>query len=151
NARWHQYEPVNRDNARAGAKMAFGRYADPIYRFADADVVVSLDSDFLMWSAGKLRYAREFARRRKTSPEENANRMNRLYVFEASLTITGAKADQRFRVRASEVPAVARSLAETLTAGAAANANDGLPYSQLAEDLLQHQGRCIVLAGDGQP
>ena len=43
--------------------MAFGRYVDVQYRFDDADVIVSLDSDFLMWQPGKLRYARAFARR----------------------------------------------------------------------------------------
>src|SRR5262249_37296783 len=28
NAVWHQYEAVNDDNARAGARLAFGRYVD---------------------------------------------------------------------------------------------------------------------------
>src|SRR5262249_9202236 len=43
-AAWHQYEPVNHDNSRAGAKLAFGKVVDPRYRFEDADIIVSLDS-----------------------------------------------------------------------------------------------------------
>src|SRR5437588_446183 len=45
-AKWHRYEPVHRDSARAGSQMAFGAYYDPLYDFSPADVVVSLDADF---------------------------------------------------------------------------------------------------------
>src|SRR5207244_1672114 len=34
NARWYQYDPVNNDNARAGSRMAFGEYLDPVYHLA---------------------------------------------------------------------------------------------------------------------
>src|SRR5690606_14205067 len=33
-ARWVQWEPTPRDNARAGAKLAFGEYVEPVYDFA---------------------------------------------------------------------------------------------------------------------
>src|SRR5579862_497631 len=46
-AKWHQYEPCGRHSARAGAMLAFGRSVNTIYRFDRADVIVSLDSDFL--------------------------------------------------------------------------------------------------------
>src|SRR5437868_15004358 len=46
-ARWHQWEAVNRDNARAGAQMAFGEVVEPQYKFEDADVILPLDADFL--------------------------------------------------------------------------------------------------------
>ncbi|HEV3060194.1 MAG TPA: TAT-variant-translocated molybdopterin oxidoreductase, partial [Vicinamibacterales bacterium] len=51
-ARWHQWDPASRDNARAGAKLAFGQYVDAQYRFDPADVVVALDSDFLASGPG---------------------------------------------------------------------------------------------------
>jgi len=31
-ARWHQWDPASRENARAGAKLAFGEYVDAHYR-----------------------------------------------------------------------------------------------------------------------
>jgi molybdopterin-containing oxidoreductase family iron-sulfur binding subunit len=46
-AKWHQYEPVNRDNSRNGAVMAFGQPVNTTYRFDLAQRVLSLDADFL--------------------------------------------------------------------------------------------------------
>jgi len=66
-ARWHQWEPVNRDNARAGQRMALGSYLEPQYQLEKADVIVALDADFLSGPIfpGHLKLARDFASRRK--------------------------------------------------------------------------------------
>ena len=64
-ARWHQWDPASRDNARAGARLAFGEYVDAQYRFDRADVILSLDADFLGCGPGSLRYARDFVARRR--------------------------------------------------------------------------------------
>src|ERR1700687_3522055 len=64
-AKWHVYEPVNRDNVLEGAKLAFGQPVETRYDFSKADVIVSLDADFL--PAGfpaTPRYIRDFAKRR---------------------------------------------------------------------------------------
>ena len=61
-AKWIQWEPVNRDNARAGARTAFGQYVEPLYDLTKADVILSLDSDFLSSEgAHNLYYMRQFA------------------------------------------------------------------------------------------
>src|SRR5207302_543038 len=98
-ARWHQWEAVNRDNARAGAQMAFGEVLEAQYKFEDADVILSLDADFLCSGSNPsfLRDARSFAKRRKVA--ESA--MSRLYVAESMLTATGGKADHRIPLKAS--------------------------------------------------
>src|SRR5215213_1339776 len=46
-ARWHQYQPANGDNARAGAVAAFGQPVNVTYKFDLAQRVLSLDADFL--------------------------------------------------------------------------------------------------------
>src|SRR3984957_12461486 len=46
-AKWHAYEPINRDNVVEGAKLAFGEPVETRYDFSKADVVVALDADFL--------------------------------------------------------------------------------------------------------
>ncbi len=46
-AKWHVYEPISRDNVVEGAKMAFGEPVEPRYDLSKADVIVSLDADFL--------------------------------------------------------------------------------------------------------
>src|SRR5437867_11182085 len=43
-AKWHQYEPVNRDHACAVAIMAFGQDVNMIYDFSKADRILSLGS-----------------------------------------------------------------------------------------------------------
>src|SRR5436189_2794800 len=92
-AKWHQYEPVNHDNARAGAVMAFGQPVNTIYDFSKAERILSLGSDFLASFPGSLRYARDYAARRRVS--EGRNEMSRLYVIESTPSITGANADHR--------------------------------------------------------
>ena len=59
-ARWHSYQPVNRDNAAAGARQAFGRPVNAVYDFSRAQVILSIDSNFLVEEPGSLRYARQF-------------------------------------------------------------------------------------------
>ena len=142
-ARWHQYEPVNHDNSRGGAQLAFGKYVDTQYRFEDADLILSLDSDFLSWQPGHLAYARKFARRRKIAPGERT--MNRLYVVESSFTITGAMADHRFPVRSSEIAGLAKALADQSLSG------EPSWLGQVVQDLAEHRGRSIVIAGETQP
>ncbi|HEV3204855.1 MAG TPA: hypothetical protein VGY77_10745, partial [Gemmataceae bacterium] len=159
-AQWHQYEPAGRDMARAGSRLAFGQYVNSYCRFDRADVVLSLDADFLAPGPGHLRYVRDFTAKRKVraaaGPAESAQ-MNRLYVVECTPTITGAKADHRLPMRAGEIEAFARALAAQLddslkpVAGAAVRPNAAEFLRDLAFDLKSHRGSSIVLAGDQQP
>ena len=72
-ARWHQFEPVSRDTVRAGARLAFGETVNTIHRVDAADVIVSLGSDFLTTGPGAVRYAREFASRRRAETPATAH------------------------------------------------------------------------------
>src|SRR5206468_11345835 len=90
-AKWHYWEPVNRDNVYEGARMAFGQPVETTYKLEAADVIVSLDADFLSAGfPGTTRYARDFAKRR----DPDSELMSRLYVIERTPSATGAKADQ---------------------------------------------------------
>jgi molybdopterin-containing oxidoreductase family iron-sulfur binding subunit len=143
--KWHVYEPINQDNVKAGIKAAFGKELHPVYHFDRADVIVSLDSNFLHEEPGHVQYARDFVSRRRVTNKveedadgnpvlkKNAGELNRLYVIESTPTITGAKADHRFPVPAAAVEGVARQLAaavgvdgvnETPSAWVQAIAND---------------------------
>ena len=150
-AKWHQYEPLNRDTVREGSKLAFGEYVNTVYHFDRADVIVSLDADFLSAGPGAVRYARDFAdKRRVTGPEST---MNRLYVAESTPTVTGAMADHRVPMRARDVEAFARALAEGLGVKGA-NPAAPAPVSWIpafVRDLQNHRGTSIVIAGEQQP
>jgi len=154
NAKWHQFEPVNRDNIFEGAKIAFGEIVETQFHFENAKIILSLDSDFLNSHPNSVRYARDFAgRRRARFPQ---NEMSRLYVVESSPSVTGSNADHRLPLRAGEIENFARALAEKL--GAVSNSKFKIQNSKfenwiaaLAEDLLQNRGESIVIAGENQP
>jgi MoCo/4Fe-4S cofactor protein with predicted Tat translocation signal len=118
-AKWHQWEPAVSDGAREGGKLAFGRYVNSVYRVDKADVILSLDSDFLSSGPGHVRYMKEFYRRRKLSGPSDT--MNRLYVVEPTPSVTGATADHRLPLRASQVESFARALAAKLGLGGSAS------------------------------
>ena len=159
-AKWHQYEPVGRgDGARAGAQLAFGQIVEPVYRFENADVILSLDADFLQARPGTLRYIREYARRRYA--EGGQANFNRLYMVESMATPTGAKADHRLPLRSGEVQAFARALAARLGVNVGQGATDlpqtvfnldvGRWIDALARDLQRAGGRSLIIPGETQP
>src|ERR1700733_245446 len=131
-AKWHCYEPINRDNVLEGAKMAFGQPVETRYDFSKADVIVSLDADFLYAGfPGNVKYIRDFASRR--NPDGN---MNRLYVLESTPTTTGAKADHRKPMRASEIEKAAYFM---------------LTGHEPIRDFDLRRGAGVVVVGDHQP
>jgi len=143
-AQWHQYEPAGAHSARAAAQQAFGRPVHTYYRFDVADVVLSLDADFLACGPASTRYARDFALRRRRG---NRLDMNRLYVVESAMSSTGGKADHRMAMRHGDVESFARQLLSRVQAsGGAAQDFTGV----VAADLLAHRGGSIVIAGEYQ-
>ena len=149
-ARWHAYEPVGRDNVYAGTQQAFGQPLNPVYRLKNANVIVSLDSDFLLTMPGSVRYANDFASGRRV--RKNSPKMNRLYAVESSYTVTGAAADHRFPVKPSQVEAVARALYAAVSGGGAAGETvEGVPAASMAAlvaDLQNNRGLSVVVPGD---
>ena len=151
-AKWHVYEPVNRDNVLEGAKMAFGQPVETRYDFSKADVILSLDADFLYAGfPGSTRYIRDFAKRRNP----DAGNMSRLYVVESTMSSTGGKADHRLPVRAGDVatfaghlPAAIGSYEPVLTLE---HPEQQKFANALVQELRNHRGSSVVIPGDHQP
>jgi MoCo/4Fe-4S cofactor protein with predicted Tat translocation signal len=149
-AKWYTHQPCGPFNARAGSRLCFGREINPVYHFDNAALIVSLDSDFLDNGPTCVRYARDFANSRNV---DNAHSpMNRLYVVESMPTNTGALADHRLVMRCGEISKVARALAAALGLPVPPN---GSPAPQnwltaLVNDLKQHRGESVILAGESQ-
>ena len=154
-ARWHVHEPAVGDSARLGARHAFGEFVEAQYHFDRADVVLALDADFLTNGPDHLRYARDFISRRRVRHDQR--RMNRLYAVECTPTNTGAYADHRLPLRASQIESFARAVAVEIgvprtQAGGPAPHNVSAEWLRaLAADLQQRGANSLVLAGDGQP
>ncbi|MFI5336797.1 MAG: TAT-variant-translocated molybdopterin oxidoreductase, partial [Opitutales bacterium] len=156
-ALWAEYEPVQDEPPAEAALAAFGRPVKPLYRFAKARRILSLDADFLHAEAGSLYHTRQFSQGRRVSRQDGE--MNRLYVVESGFTLTGSMADHRLRLATSHQLALAAALAGRLL-----GVNDFKPYAEgldfpkkdewieaCAQDLLAHKGECLIVAGAHLP
>ncbi|PSR00257.1 MAG: hydrogenase, partial [Bacteroidetes bacterium QS_9_68_14] len=158
--RWVAYAPEGDDPERMGMQQVTGRPARPLYRFDQADVIASLDADFL--SPTRRDYVsntRTFAAgRRLESPDDD---MSRLYAVESGFSLTGGQADHRLAARPTKIAAFARALAAQMGAGGVAGGNDGSNATltereqafaeEMASDLQSAGERGVVLAGEAQP
>ena len=115
--------------------------------FGQADLIVSVGSDFLLDQPGSLRFMRQFAARRRVQGGQ-AN-PNRLYVLESTPTITGTMADHRFSASPDRIAAVLRRLQGT--ADEKLDAREEAFAEKLAADLEKHRASSVVLVGDKEP
>jgi MoCo/4Fe-4S cofactor protein with predicted Tat translocation signal len=159
-SRWVVYDPVSDEHIYKGLKSATGKSLLPIYHFVKARVIAALDSDFLAMESENIRHARQFADGRRISSPEDV--MNRLYVVEGALSLTGSMADHRLRLPNSRVATFAAALALTLNdlnffvAGteeldvAIKQEVDQKWLKALAHDLITNAGECLVITGRSQ-
>lgn len=145
--RWHRYEPLNDDNAMAGAHLAFGKPVMARPRLDQARIIWSIGADFLGPGPEQPALARQFASRR--NPE--SSNFSRLYACESLWSLTGANADHRLSLSPGLMINFAYAVAQqfggpsvALPSGLALNAQ------ALAQDLKANQGGAIVLAGASQ-
>jgi molybdopterin-containing oxidoreductase family iron-sulfur binding subunit len=139
---------VQYDPAVAGSALEKGINVQ--YALSDADVILSLDADFLSGASypGFHTLVRQWAARRKTP-----DNLNRLYSVESTPTTTGMKAEHRLGLRASEIPAFTATLAAALgvagvTAPAYAWSDEQKKFlAVLAADLKANAGKSAVLPG----
>jgi Fe-S-cluster-containing dehydrogenase component/anaerobic selenocysteine-containing dehydrogenase len=160
---FHTYAPVSDSNERAGMQLAFGRPLLAHHRVAEAEVIVALDSDFLMTETGSVEAARDFANGRHMD-SASSKQPNRLYVVEPTMTVTGSNADHRLSLPAQSIAAYAKALAAALgvhgiSLGALDTALGGPELASVAKpwtlavakDLAVHKGASLVIAGSRQP
>jgi MoCo/4Fe-4S cofactor protein with predicted Tat translocation signal len=154
-ARWFTHDAIDLDVHRKAASAAFGKSVRPQYRFDAANVIVSLDCDFIGSEDDAHNHIRRFtAKRRMAKPEDS---LNRLYVVEGLFTLTGFNADHRLRVPPTAVLPVAAALASQTgqiagieSAGKAAGV-DPKWVAACADDLKANRGQSLVIAGYRQP
>lgn len=162
-ARWVQYDALPVEAIRLGQKASYGRSVLPRYRFEAAKLVVSIDADFLGTLISPVEFTKQWARRRTPGKD-----MGRLVSFESNLSLTGANADDRFRIRPSQQVDVVMALiarvaklakgSVTIPSGVAASAKlfedsvkalglDESLFDQVAKELLGARGESLILAG----
>ncbi len=160
----YEWDLVNYDNLKLATQTCFGKSVIPRYQFQKARMIVSVGADFLGTWIQPATYSRQFAEGRK--PNES---MNKLVVFEGLLSLTGANADSRIKVRPSEYTSIVLGLAHEIAVKSGRssfnlNSNtkntlskysdvaakvgmDPALFSQIAEDLWKNRRQSLVVAG----
>ena len=155
-------EPLGLAEVFTAAEKLFGPNTTIRPQFDSADIIVSLDADFL-GAEQTIEGTRAFTRRRRV--QGSAETMNRLYCVENRFTITGGMADHRLRCAASQIPAFALALARkiagqtndrVLTALVAQIKDSDSQFdsrwiTECANDLVARKGRVLILLGHRYP
>ncbi|MEX0770271.1 MAG: TAT-variant-translocated molybdopterin oxidoreductase [Balneolaceae bacterium] len=157
NARWVTYEPFGEDPSLEGTRLAFGRKLRTLHHFDLANVVISLDDDFMSPQAGKNSVedaGRLTSRRAVRDPGDS---MSRLYCIESNFSITGSYADHRLRLKTSEIETFTYALASRLSQTVEgldtfSNIENGFSnhewIERLSAELLNNRGEGILTVGN---
>ncbi len=123
-------------------QRAFGRYVIPRCDFTAAELIVGIGSDFLDQGLARVAYAKNFSAARDLNREHPAQ----LVQLESTLSLTGARADERIVIAPGTEIDVALALAQALYRQP--QAQGGVAERQkIAALLQQHQ---VALAPDLQ-
>ena len=148
------YDPLSSAAIRLAHRATHAAPLLPRYRLDRAEVIVSLDADFLGTWISPVEYT--VAYRAGRAPQGQPSQMSYHVQFESRLSLSGSNADRRFVVLPGELGAVASQLVARLSrrAGKAPpDAPDAVALisaaelDQLAERLWQAHGKSIVLCG----
>ncbi|HEY3296406.1 MAG TPA: 4Fe-4S dicluster domain-containing protein [bacterium] len=136
---------------RNAQEMCYGKAVLPSYHFDKADYVLDLGSDFMGSGYSALQWQVDFGKARKV----HDGKINKLVTFEPFMSMTGANADERYRVHPAKMLVVARAIAQAISSGnghlADAEGEAGLPAGTLervVQDLKANAGKGIVIAPD---
>ncbi|MDH5717976.1 MAG: 4Fe-4S dicluster domain-containing protein [Spirochaetia bacterium] len=164
NAKHIVYDPIGAQQELAtGNEKSYGKGLIPRYAFDKADLIVSIEADFLgTWIRPDV-FTKQFSSRR--NPDKN---MNRLVVAESIMSLTGANADTRLAIAAGTHVTFALGLAKELLPGSMLSGSTdinkvvsaytpdvvekvtGVPASNLqslAAELKAAKGRSMVVGG----
>jgi molybdopterin-containing oxidoreductase family iron-sulfur binding subunit len=154
NLRHAAWEPAACQPEILAARGLYGEFLRPRLRFDRAEVILSLEADFLGADGDAPVFMRDFAARRSVSSP--ADPMNRLWAVEGCMTLTGANADQRIQVRPSKTAPLVFALARSLNglyrvplpAGLPADSLRPFDLDSVAKDLGIAPGVLRALAAD---
>lgn len=151
---WAESDVTGSGRQDSGYSAAFGARVRPQFRFSRATTIVSFDADFLSPSnVNFVQDTREYAASRRLQNESETP--GRLYAVESGFSITGGMADNRLRLKSSDIPAFAAAVASLV--GVAGAGRSGLPFMDhpfaraIADDLRSSGSNAVCVAGPAQP
>src|SRR3989339_131967 len=165
----YSYELFNDKNRQSAWKQCYGESNFPVISWGDANVILSLESDFLGNEGNFVEQIRLVAGKRNV---DDAKNFNRLYVAEGGMSLTGMNSDHRLRIKPdaqfefvmsllNEIIFVRKVTSTTLNPSLSAkigqyNLKGTTSKYKLSEnvlnslvnDLISNKGKSIVYAGD---
>ena len=155
NMRHVVYDPISSEGILEANRQSFGQAVIPAYDFSQADTIVSFGADFLGTWIAPIVYARQYGDTRKLGRDKK--QMSRHYQFESNLSMTGANADYRAQIRASQEGLLVGHLYNLLAARAGSptaqiNKTAEVPLlAKAANDLWASRGKSLVVSGSNDP
>ncbi len=151
--RWIQYDEVSVSGIREAHEAVFGTPVIPGYRFEKADYILSFDADFLGTWLSPVEFARGYASGREVSAGHPG--MSKHVQVEPGLSLTGSNADERMAVTPSEMKLMIGHLYNRVAAATGYRSVSVppavAPVDKLAEALLEHRGKSLVVCGSNDP
>jgi len=137
------YDAVSESGALDAFEAMYGERALPDYDLSKADVIVSIDADFLAdWQGGGFEVG--YAKGRVP----NHGKMSRHVQFESNMSLTGANADKRFMVKPSEQAQVLLNIYNALTGFGAAKATSvDVGIENVVKQLKAAGSKAVVITG----
>jgi len=143
------YDSISYYGIRKANEISFGKSVIPFYHFDKADIIVSLDADFLGTWLMPTTYINQYTQRRKLNKSQKS--ISRHYQFETNLTLTGSNADHRIPIKPSQLGLLALTLYKAIGGNEDVQTGEFKFIKEIASDLLQAKGRSIVICGSNDP
>jgi Fe-S-cluster-containing dehydrogenase component/anaerobic selenocysteine-containing dehydrogenase len=149
NFKWVQYDAISYSALLEANASCFGKEVIPDYHFDKADLVVSINADFIGTWLSPVHFIPGYTSRRKLDNGEKS--MLKHIHYESGMTLTGANADERKKIKPSEernlLIGLYNKIAEKTGATSLPKVNYREDLTELAEKLIESKGKSIVICG----
>jgi molybdopterin-containing oxidoreductase family iron-sulfur binding subunit len=151
-ARHIVYDPLSNSALLDAHKQTHGVRTLPRFHFDKAEVIVSLDADFLGTWISPVEYNADY----RAGRDLEAKHVSYHVQFEQRMTVTGSKADRRFAVAPGEMGLLLTHLGQRVAEKAGVSFGSGKPESssvdpvfldELADRLWHARGRSLTVCG----
>ncbi|NVJ85882.1 MAG: TAT-variant-translocated molybdopterin oxidoreductase [Algoriphagus sp.] len=148
------YDPLSNYGIAKASETYYGQSVVPSYFFDKAKTIVSFGADFLGSWISPIEFAGQYAKTRKISKENPV--MSRHFQFESNLSLTGANADYRTPIKASQSGLAVLALYNMIASKAGAStvsapAVEVAHLEKAANELWANRGASLVISGSNDP
>jgi molybdopterin-containing oxidoreductase family iron-sulfur binding subunit len=139
------FDAVSNSAARSANEITNNSFVDSEYDFEKANIVVSLEGDFLGTLGNTVANTKQYTRRRSA---KHADGMNRHIQVEATMSLTGSNADFRYTRSLADQRDIALGILSSVNGFAhTVKAGNKEVVAQIAKELKANLGKSLVISG----